>query len=283
MPPDPFRLAPDDAERAYALSTEIGWSQTVDDWRHLLVQGVAFGCADGEGRLIASAARLGYGPVAWISMVLVSEPWRGRGIATALVQRVVADVEASGAVAGLDARPNLRPFYERLGFRPVYEVTRLRAERVALPAEMPEAIARVSPMHGHEVAEIADYDARSFGADRRALLAHLHGRRPGLAFVARAGEWAAGYVMGRDGRGVTQIGPLVAEDDETAIALAAHVLARVRGPAIIDAPAAQRSYTDWLAGVGFKERLPFVRMLRGRDTPLDQTDYVFSPVGLEFG
>jgi hypothetical protein len=148
---------------------------------------------------------------------------------------------------------------------------------------MPDAIVRVAPLQAGEVSEIAEYDERSFGADRKALLGHLYGRRPDLAFVARAGEWGAGYVMGREGRGATQIGPLVAEDEETAIALVAHAVARIQGAVIVDALAAQGSYVDWLAGVGFGSLQAFVRMLRGRDTPLDQPAYIFSPAGLEFG
>jgi predicted N-acetyltransferase YhbS len=226
---------------------------------------------------------LPYGPFAWVSMVLVSAVWRGRGVATDLVGRTLADVERAGAVAGLDCRPELRPFYRRFGFRDVYEVVRLRADRVTLPPEPPEAIVRIAPMRAEEIPEVADYDARSFGAARAALLAHLFERQPARAFVARAGEWGAGYVLGRDGRGATQIGPLVAEDDETAIALAAHALAGLAGPVVIDALAAQRSYVDWLARVGFTERRPYARMLRGRGEPVDQPAYVFSPAGLEFG
>jgi predicted N-acetyltransferase YhbS len=277
------RLSGSDASGAHALSAEIGWTQTVADWRLLLARGGAWGGAEPDGRIAATAAWLGHGALAWLCMVIVRQPWRRRGVATDLVRRVLADIDAAGAVAGLDARAELVPFYERFGFRPVTDVVRLRAARASLPAETPDAVVRIAPLRADEVAEMADYDARSSGADRAALLTHLHGRRPDLAFVARAGEWAAGYVLGRDGRGATQIGPLVAEDDETAIALAARALANVQGPAIVDAPAAQRSFIDWLAGVGFAERQPFVRMLRGREAPLDQADYIFAAAGLDFG
>jgi GNAT superfamily N-acetyltransferase len=277
------RLGPGEAPGAGALSAEVGWNHVEADWRHLLECGIGYGRRDPAGRLVATAVALPYGPFAWVSMVLVDAAWRGRGVATDLVGRVLADVERAGAIAGLDCRPELRPFYQRFGFREVYEVVRLRAERVALPPEPPDAIVRIASMRVDEIPEIAEYDSRSFGAGRAALLAHLFDRQPGRAFVARAGEWGAGYVMGRDGRGVTQIGPLVAEDDETAIALAAHALVGVEGPVVIDALAAQRSYVDWLARVGFTERRPYVRMLRERAEPVDQPVYMFSPAGLEFG
>jgi predicted N-acetyltransferase YhbS len=277
------RLAPEDAPAAAALSEEIGWSQIEADWRHMLATGAAYGCFDAEGRLIATAVSLPYGPLAWVSMVLVGADWRGRGIATDLVGRVLADIDRAEAVAGLDVRPEMRPFYARFGFREVLEVARLRAERVAPPPQPPAAVVRIAPVSAAEVVEIAAYDERSFGGGRASLLAHLRERRPELAYVARAGEWVAGYVMGRDGRGATHIGPLVAEDDETAIALAAHALAGVAGPVVVDALAAQRSYVAWLADAGFAERRPYARMLRGRAGPVGEPAYVFSPAGLEFG
>ena len=41
--------------------------------------------------------------IAWLSMVLVTKPARGQGLGTRLLSRCLAEVEASGAAAGLDA------------------------------------------------------------------------------------------------------------------------------------------------------------------------------------
>jgi hypothetical protein len=152
-----------------------------------------------------------------------------------------------------------------------------------VPTYAPDPIVRLALMRPDEIAEIAEYDTQSSGADRRSLLRRLHGRGPDLAVVARAGEWCAGYVMGREGREVTQLGPLIAEDEDTAIALAHAALAHAEGPVVVDVPAAQRSYVDWLTKLGFTAPEPFVRMVRGGDGRIDQPDYIFSLAGLDFG
>ena len=36
-------LTPDDVDGAMALSTEAGWNQTADDWRHFISQGTTIG------------------------------------------------------------------------------------------------------------------------------------------------------------------------------------------------------------------------------------------------
>ena len=44
-------LTPDDVDGAMALSTEAGWNQTADDWRHFISQGATIGVRDeAEGR-----------------------------------------------------------------------------------------------------------------------------------------------------------------------------------------------------------------------------------------
>ena len=285
---DPFEglaLAPlgvGDAARGFALSAEIGWNQNQADWGYMLANGKGCGRTDAHGKLVGSALALPYGGFAWVCMVLVSPARRRRGIATDLMGRVLDELEDAGTIAGLDATPEGREVYRHLGFRGVYGIERLWAEAVALEAA-PTSVARIAPMAEAEVAEIADYDSRSFGAGREALLAHLRGRVPGRAFVARIGEWPAGYVLVRDGRTAMQIGPLVAEDPDIALDLAAHALDGLDGPAVIDCPDRHRPLIEWLKRSGFAFQRPYTRMLRGREAPLDEADFIYALAGPELG
>jgi ribosomal protein S18 acetylase RimI-like enzyme len=286
---DPFEgleLAPigfADAGRGAALSAKIGWNQTEADWRYMLENGSGYGCSDGAGRLVASAMALPYETFGWVCMVLVRESFRRRGLATDLMNRVIADLERDGVVPGLDATPAGREVYKQLGFEDIYRLERLWSERAPIPADAPEKPVVIAPMTADEVEEIAGYDATKFGADRTALLRHLYGQAPELAFVARAGQWLAGYILGRAGREVTQIGPVTAEDGDIAIALARHVLGELDGGAVIDAAEHQGAFIDWLKRSGFTYQRPYIRMLRGRSEPVDQVAYVFAVAGPELG
>ncbi|MDE0056643.1 MAG: GNAT family N-acetyltransferase [Defluviicoccus sp.] len=283
---DPFdglalaRLTAGDAARGAALSEEIGWNQNRADWRYMLANGFGYGRTDAAGRLVGSAMALGYGGFAWVCMVLVSPAWRRRGIATELTNRVLADLERAGTVAGLDATPDGREVYRHLGFEDIYRIERRWASSVA-PAAAP--VAEVAPAGASDLPAIAALDARAFGGDRRALLASLMARLPGRAFVARDEDRVAGYALARDGRQATQIGPLVADDTEVAIALAARALAGVDGQAVIDCPDRHGALIGWLGASGFAYQRPYIRMLRGRSRPLDDADMVYALAGPELG
>ena len=91
------RLGGEAAYEGLVLSTEAHWNQNEADWRFFLTKGTVFGIRDGDGRLIATAALLPYGAGnAWISMVLVTENWRRRGLATRLVDACLERASSEG-------------------------------------------------------------------------------------------------------------------------------------------------------------------------------------------
>src|SRR3954454_21259892 len=119
-------LGVDSAREGLVLSTEAQWNQNEADWRFFLGQGTVFGIRDGD-RLIATAALLPYsGGNAWISMVLVTESWRRRGLATKLVDACLERAAGQALTPWLDATPAGATVYGPLGFRPVLELRRLR-------------------------------------------------------------------------------------------------------------------------------------------------------------
>jgi GNAT superfamily N-acetyltransferase len=128
------RLRPGDAPAGLLLSTEAHWDQNEADWRFFLDQGTVFGVRDNDGRLVASAALLPYSSGnAWISMVLVTESWRRRGLATRLVDACLAAAAGQGLTTWLDATPAGAMVYGPLGFRPTLQLRRLRSSRRGRP------------------------------------------------------------------------------------------------------------------------------------------------------
>ena len=118
-----------DAPAGLLLSTEAHWNQNEDDWRFFLSKGVVFGVRDDTSRLIATAALLPYSAGnAWISMVLVTESARRRGIATKLVDACLATAKQMSLISWLDATPAGATVYGPLGFAPTLDLRRLRLE-----------------------------------------------------------------------------------------------------------------------------------------------------------
>ena len=120
-------LGADDAREGLLLSAEAHWNQNEADWRFFLTRGTVFGVRDGDNRLIATAALLPYtSGNAWISMVLVTQNWRRRGLATKLLDACLDAAAKQGLTAWLDATPAGATVYGPLGFSPTLELRRLR-------------------------------------------------------------------------------------------------------------------------------------------------------------
>jgi len=277
-------LTPGHAGAALALSTRIGWNQARPDWDYMLAAGEGVGLA-ADDALVATAMALPYGGFAWICMVLVDPGYRRQGLATRLMEAVVARQEAAGRVPGLDATPDGREVYRRIGFRDDYRSGRYRAERAApaaVGAPGPAALT-VRPLAEGDLAAVAAIDRGAFGGDRSDLLAQLLGRVPGTPQGAWRGGALAGYVFAREGREAHQVGPLVAVDSAVAAALARAALSRIAGPVCLDAPDGQGDFVAWLRASGFAPQRPFFRMYRGRSRGFDDPRLVYAIAGPELG
>lgn len=273
-----------DAGRGYLLSTEIGWNQTEADWSYMLANGPGIGMTDANGKLVASAIALPYGGFGWVCMVLVAPDWRRQGLATDLMNGVIALLQADGVIPGLDATPAGREVYRRIGFQDVYGLERLIAEHADIDAAAP-AGTDIRPLSENDMDAVAAFDAPIFAGDRAALLRHLRSREPDRAFGAWQDGKLCGYALARDGRTWTQAGPVIAENAQTAKALVAHTAKGGGGPdgILIDVMAYQTDVVDWLKTGGFEFQRPYIRMLHGTDQPLDAKENVYSPAGPELG
>jgi GNAT superfamily N-acetyltransferase len=274
-----------DISAALQLSAEPGWNQVAADWRLMIEHGDAFGFASLDGRLVASGLTVVFGgPFAWISMILVTAAYRRRGLATGLMQRCMDALERRGLTAALDASPEGRQVYLRLGFKDVYATTRMfssggMADR---PATTGPAL-HIRSMSSPDLPALAAYDRAPFGADRAYMLDHLRSRLPPSALVAVRSGRIAGFILGRDGRACIQLGPLVADDLGTAIGLLSSALLAVPGPVCVDIADHHAGLRRWLDEHGFVPVVPFTRMLFGRSEPFDDPQRIFAIAGPELG
>jgi len=267
-------LTPADMQGVLALSEEAGWTQVADDWALMMKQGSCIGYRDPSGRPIASGVALPMDDqIGWVSMVLVTKSWQRKGLATKIVEKCCEWLEGQGIIPLLDATPDGRTVYSQMGFQDQLAITRWRVD-----TEVPGNEASVGPARADDLIWIADYDEEVFGARRTPILGDLIMRGP-----AYAANGNAGFLLGREGRGVTQIGPLSAENLSIAINLLDAALAPLSGAVTIDAFAAQAEFTDHLAARGFKAQRSFTRMIRGPVRIIGDASRAFAAAGPELG
>ena len=277
-------IGPDQSEAVWPLSIEAGWNQNAIDWRFMLEAGRGFGFRSADGRWDASSLVLPLGSkLAWISMVLVTRSRRRGGLGTTLLKRCIEDVRRAGAVAGLDATEQGRPLYLTLGFHDLYRIARWHFDK-ATEVIAPRSGIRMRPVAKTDLPSLALYDRPRSGMERPAILAHLAGRQLGLAWVAEneAGK-CAGFILGREGRTANSIGPVVADDEEIALALIAHAARTVSGPFILDVPEAHRRIGDWLERQGAVSPRAYMRMTLGDAEGLGDPGQLFALAGPELG
>jgi GNAT superfamily N-acetyltransferase len=265
------RLGVEDAAAGLVLSTEARWNQNGDDWRFFLSKGVVIGVRDDAGRLIATAALLPYSAGnAWISMVLVTESWRRRGIATRLIDSCLNTARQMGLTSWLDATPAGATVYGPLGFMPTLELRRMRLENSPVPAASPS-------LGSCDAASFSMRDAGAMGFARDQLLAEFAGRAGSRR--VKMGNAAA---LVRDGRTARHIGPLFANGADEALALVQAIARSERGPLLLDAVHSQSKFLEGLTGFGWNVERPFQRMRFGGST--DQGgEPPFAVAGPEYG
>ncbi|MCC3305228.1 GNAT family N-acetyltransferase [Sneathiella sp. HT1-7] len=267
-------LTLDDMAAVLALSEEAGWTQVSDDWALMMTTGSCVGFRDKTGVPIASGVALPMDDkIGWVSMILVTKDWQRKGLATKLVENCCNWLEEQGITPLLDATPDGRAVYSKMGFSDQLGITRWRCEAITAVKEEEDCQARAD-----DLIWISDYDAEVFGACRPSIVGNLMMRGP--AFVDKNQN---GILLGREGRGVTQIGPISAENGTIAANLLDAALSSLSGTVTIDAFDAQLEFASHLAARGFKAQRGFTRMTRGPVTPLGKASHAFAAAGPELG
>jgi GNAT superfamily N-acetyltransferase len=263
------QLGEADAAGGLALSTEAGWNQNEADWRFFLGKGIVFGVRDRDRKLVATAALMPYTDTdAWISMVLVTESWRRKGLATRLVDACINAATKLGVTAWLDATPAGAAIYGPLGFTPTIQLRRLRCVASATAGRK---------LAAGRLGDFLTLDISAMGFGRRDLLQELSER-------AGSNLYSSGDAMAlvRDGRAARHIGPVFAESAAHALAIVRDIAASESGPFLIDAVASQDLFLKGLVEAGWVIERPFQRMRFGRATT-KADELPFAVAGPEFG
>lgn len=276
-------LGAGDLAGALGLSREAGWNQVEADWRLFLDLGAGYGLFAPDGALVGTACTLPYPPRAgWVSMVIVDDAWRRRGLGGRLLGVAIEALRATDLTPLLDATPLGRPLYLRLGFHDLWTFHRYVAEAPA-PRGAGSEGGDVRPLAEGDWEAVIALDEAALGVRREALLRRQAARLPAAAWVAEGSGGLAGVLLGREGRTAAHLGPLVAGDPGVAAALLDAALARVPGPVQIDVLDTQQALQTHLEGLGFTSRRAFTRMALGEGDPLGLRPTLYAVAGPELG
>lgn len=276
-------MVPADISAGLQLCRFSRWNQLARDWELFLKLNPS-GClvALDDERVVGTVATLRFQDrFSWISMVLVDKVVRGCGIGTQLLHEAMQILDEMPAIR-LDATPAGHAIYRKLGFADEYCLSRMEAIKPV--AELPVANNPAQPMTNSDLADVFKFDLEVFGADRQVLLRWMLAGAPEYAWVVRRGGRVAGYTFGRHGFAFEHMGPVIAQDQQSAQHLVTACFAsRMGKPVILDAPHDYPEWLAWLASCGFTKQRPFIRMIRGENKYPGQPEKQFAIVGPEFG
>lgn len=271
------------------LDLALGWAKR-EGWNPGRHDAGAFWAADPEGfygmevegRLIASASIVAYGrKFGFVGLFIVEPEWRGRGLGGQFWKFFVDRLRTRlhpGASMGLDGVFAMRDFYARSGF--VFTHRNLRMEGVGVAAPVDESLVDLAALPFETVAA---YDAEVFGFPREAFL---------RAWIQSPGHRAVGCVRGERlaglgvirpcGRGF-KIGPLFADDPETADGIFRALSAHAAGePLFLDVPENHPAALSLAARHGLTEVFGCARMVSG-PIPSTRWERIFGVTTFELG
>jgi len=263
------------------LKDIAGWNQTSTDWERFL-RASPEGCfvAEADGKVVGTATTMVYeGRLAWIGMVLVDPDYRGRGIGTELLEKTIDHLDAHRIpTMKLDATPQGKPIYARLGFAAEYDIERWELRRAAEAATAPAA----SALAGLE--EILRVDREIFGADRGDLLRSLDREAPEFTLMTSSPGHLTGYALGRRGSRADHLGPWMARDEASARDLLDRFLrCSGRETVFVDCLKENPCTRQLVRSRGFEFSRPLTRMCRGPNTHPGQPELLCAALGPEFG
>jgi len=268
-----------DIPNALRLKDAAGWNQTVADWTRF-ISASPEGCfvMECNGDIIGTSATIAYeGRFSWIGMLVVDEQYRGKGIGTALLERAISFLDSQKIpTMKLDATPQGKPLYKKLGFKIEYEI-----ERWMLNRTVKEIATEYRPVSIEGVMRI---DREIFGANRSGLLRSLAQEAPHLALLEQQGGKITGYSFGRLGSRADHMGPWVARSKDVAERLLNLFLSRSSRELIfVDCLRLNPWAVQLVKSRGFEFSRTLTRMYRGANGYAGQTELLCASLGPEFG
>jgi len=272
-----------DIPAGLSLCRAAGWNQIDADWE-LFLRLSPHGCrvaVDEEGHVRGTVTTVRYQDCfSWIGMVIVDPTLQRQGIGIQLLRESLQILSEEDTIK-LDATPAGRKIYLQLDFVDEYPLSRMEAKEIS-PTSLHESSAR--PVLANDLPLLLKMDHQVFGAGREPVLSAMQRRNPQYCFRATENENVSGYCFGRSGHDYTQIGPVIADNVETAKDVVSAALRNCAGNAVVmDVLHHTPEWKNWLTSLGFTEQRPLVRMYRGANAYPGIPGHQFAILGPELG
>lgn len=276
-------MEPEDIPAGLSLCRAIGWNQLSRDWE-LFLKFSPHDCrvATNElGKVVGTVTTMRYqNNFSWIGMVLVDPAMQRLGIGMQLMHSALQILKDDETIK-LDATPAGREVYLKMNFVDEYRISRMRMDDTKYD-KLTATSAR--PINAVDIPNIIKFDRQVFGADRAPVLEWMLTGAPQYCFVVKEKDRICGYCFGRHGHNYNQIGPVIAEDTETAQQLLSAALRhRSDKTTIIDILHHTPEWTNWISSLGFAEVRLLTRMYRGENSSPGTPGKQFAILGPEFG
>jgi len=269
-------LASQEVEMLVDWAAGEGWNPGLGDaavFRAADPEGFIGAFVDGE--MVAGISAVAYGDgFGFIGLYICRPDRRGEGHGKAVWDAGMARL--GDRVIGLDGVVEQQPNYRRMGFAPVYETLRYSGHSTGLTGG-----GDIRVPTPDLVAELFAYDRACFPAPRPAFLEGWL-QPPRVALLAMKAGGICGYGVARQCREGFKVGPLFADDTETALRLLAALADRMTGTLHIDVPAASSGFVAALRAAGLSPGFSTTRMYRG-GVPDNAQAKVFGITTLELG
>lgn len=268
------RLDVDELGSCVELASSRDWTPEQRKWRMLFHVGEVYGIDDPAGGLAGMVTLTRFGTeVSGIGMMVVSPKHERQGLGRRLMTHALR--EAGTASVWLTATDFGRPLYEKLGFRPISESTQYfgQFEKRAVTAS--------HSMSTEDFAGVVKLDETVFGASRANLLGYLSGVAHQIR-VVDGPDRPVGYGVAWPSAGYTQIGPVVADDEDMATTLMVELAGDADGIVRLDIDHSHPDMRAWAAGHGMDEGSTTTVMVFGDQLPGDRKR-LFSPVAVAIG
>jgi ribosomal protein S18 acetylase RimI-like enzyme len=273
------KLAREDLDFAFEMTVAEQWNDRPEDIKRVF-DFEPKGCfiAEVDNKPAGHVFAITYGKLGWIGLLIVKTEHRRMGIGRLLMTKaeeylLSRDVET----VKLEAVPEISDLYRKLGFVEEYDSFRYvgTTER-----GRPSKDSSIVSIKETDIASLADFDARFFGAPRNRVLAKLCHEYPELCLVSRSGSRIDGYVMCRKALSGYKLGPWVCDPEKSEIAeeLLVQCTAKLepKSQVYIGVPAPNHFALGILERLGYSKCSHSIRMRFGKKLENECVEGVFA-------
>ncbi|RFB89949.1 GNAT family N-acetyltransferase [Rhizobium leguminosarum bv. trifolii] len=273
-------MRPGELELVLEWARQEGWNPGLDD-------SLAFLEADPSGFFVGAIGEVPVGSIsvvkygesfAFLGLYIVHPDFRGKGYGKAIWEAGISSV--GDRTIGLDGVAAQQDNYRKAGFEPAYSTTRYGGVATTLPVSALVA----HPVMDSRLEGLQRYDSAIFPQPRDGfLVAWCTARKGRRSAVVRKSGKIRGYGTIRRCYEGYKIGPLFANDADSAAALLAELIPEAKGAALfIDIPAENHEAVALAEGLGLRPVFETTRMYRG-PAPATPLKHVFGVTTLELG